>query len=261
MAAAAPSGADLHLEVLSGNAAGFEIVIDERLVIGRHSDGPGRLADDPELSRHHAEIARAPDGSYTIEDLASTNGTIVNGSRITSPMPLVTGDSIEVGGTSIRVSDAPGKPAPTAAALVDARAATVTVDTPAAMRAAIPEPPAADDALPATEVQTTPEFDAQSEGVAGPVPGSAPEPEPVAAPDPFAAPEPPVAPEPMVEPVPEPLMDLEPEPPSHEGVPRLALQLIVDAARGEAEIRFDEASAPIRLGLVEGRWQVIDGGA
>ena len=95
----AGQGGDLRLEVVSGKATGFAIVVADRLVIGRHSDGPGRLADDPELSRHHAQISRDDSGMYLIEDLASTNGTIVNGARISSPIPLAVGDSIEVGAT------------------------------------------------------------------------------------------------------------------------------------------------------------------
>src|SRR5205807_2675050 len=53
---------ELRLEVQAGRARGFSLVVDERLVIGRNSEGPGGLADDPDLSRHHAEIVRAPSG-------------------------------------------------------------------------------------------------------------------------------------------------------------------------------------------------------
>ena len=87
------SGEDLRLEVVAGKATGFAILVADQLIIGRHSEGPGRLADDPELSRQHAQISREQGGTYVIEDLASTNGTIVNGSRISSPTPLVVGDS------------------------------------------------------------------------------------------------------------------------------------------------------------------------
>ncbi len=82
----------LRLEVAVGRARGFSFVVDERLVIGRDSDGPGRLADDPELSRHHAEIVRGPSGEFTIKDLSSTNGTFVNGSRLNTPVVLTVGE-------------------------------------------------------------------------------------------------------------------------------------------------------------------------
>jgi pSer/pThr/pTyr-binding forkhead associated (FHA) protein len=142
------TGDGLRLEVVSGNAGGFEIRVADRLVIGRQSEGPGRLAGDPELSRHHAEISRDDNGAYLIEDLASTNGTMVNGSRISSPTPLATGDSIELGTTSIRVVQVPAQSDPRPP--VDVRAATVTVVAPAEMQAATPPSPAAEPATPST---------------------------------------------------------------------------------------------------------------
>jgi pSer/pThr/pTyr-binding forkhead associated (FHA) protein len=136
----------LRLEVVSGNAGGFEINVADRLVIGRNSEGPGRLAGDPELSRHHAEISRDDSGVYRIEDLASTNGTIVNGSRIESPTPLATGDSIQVGTTSILVVQVPAESDQRPP--VDVRAATVTVQMPAPIPAGAPPSPAAEAATP-----------------------------------------------------------------------------------------------------------------
>jgi pSer/pThr/pTyr-binding forkhead associated (FHA) protein len=118
---------DLRLEVAVGRARGFSFVVDERLVIGRDSEGPGRLAGDPELSRHHAEIVRAPSGEFTIKDLSSTNGTFVNGTRLTKPGVLVVGDEIEVGATKLVVRSAPVASAPPRPT-VDVRAATVIGD-------------------------------------------------------------------------------------------------------------------------------------
>jgi predicted component of type VI protein secretion system len=98
---------ELRLEVAAGRAQGFSLVVDERLVIGRNSDGPGRLAGDPELSRHHAEIVRAPNGEFTINDLSSTNGTFVNGTRLSTPAVLTVGDEIGLGASKLVVSSAP----------------------------------------------------------------------------------------------------------------------------------------------------------
>jgi predicted component of type VI protein secretion system len=135
------SSGELRLEVVAGKAHGFSFAVDDRLVIGRNSEGPGRLADDPELSRHHAEIARAPSGEFTIKDLSSTNGTFVNGTRLSAPAVLGIGDAIEVGITRLIVrstpvppasaSASPSAPAPAPApADVDVRAATLTVKVP-----------------------------------------------------------------------------------------------------------------------------------
>jgi pSer/pThr/pTyr-binding forkhead associated (FHA) protein len=93
----------LRLEVISGNALGETIVVDDELVIGRHATGPGRLSEDDEISRQHARISREATGDYAIEDLDSSNGTFVNGLRIQSPRLLSLGDSIETGATTLVV--------------------------------------------------------------------------------------------------------------------------------------------------------------
>ncbi len=71
-------------------------------VIGR--DGSADIVvDDPGISRRHSEIRITADGPHlacSIRDLASTNGTFVNGERITSSR-LEDGDRLTVGRTSI----------------------------------------------------------------------------------------------------------------------------------------------------------------
>lgn len=54
--------------------------------------------NDPEVSRHHMRLTRGA-GGYTIEDLGSTNGTFVNGQRLTGARPLRAGDMIGLGET------------------------------------------------------------------------------------------------------------------------------------------------------------------
>ncbi len=56
------------------------------------------VINDPEVSRHHCRLTRTPTG-YTLEDLGSTNGTFVNGQRLTGSRPLVNGDMIGLGET------------------------------------------------------------------------------------------------------------------------------------------------------------------
>ena len=68
---------------------------------------PGRLADDDEISRSHARISLDRSGFCAIEDLGSTNGTFVNGLRVTGPQTLSVGDTIEVGGTTLVVRELP----------------------------------------------------------------------------------------------------------------------------------------------------------
>jgi len=52
--------------------------------------------NDPEVSRRHARIEFA-DGRYILEDLGSTNGTYLNGRRLTEAAPLKDNDVIEFG--------------------------------------------------------------------------------------------------------------------------------------------------------------------
>jgi hypothetical protein len=151
---------ELHIEATAGKATGFSFIVQDRLVIGRDSDGPGRLADDPELSRHHAEIARAPNGEFTITDLASTNGTFVNGTRVNAAAVLCTGDEIDVGGTKLVVRSAPIVAAP-APADVDVRGVTIIAPAmrePAADAERVAEPQAIV-RVPPVEVRLTIDFE------------------------------------------------------------------------------------------------------
>jgi EAL domain-containing protein (putative c-di-GMP-specific phosphodiesterase class I) len=58
--------------------------------VGRRWDLPLALSS-PLISWEHAEISQ-PDGNLKIRDLGSTNGTFVNGRRVTETMPLAEGD-------------------------------------------------------------------------------------------------------------------------------------------------------------------------
>ena len=70
--------------------------------IGRVPDNDIVLAD-LDVSRHHAELRRNPDGSFEIIDLRSHGGTYVNGERITHKM-LTEQDIIGVGHATFRLS-------------------------------------------------------------------------------------------------------------------------------------------------------------
>jgi pSer/pThr/pTyr-binding forkhead associated (FHA) protein len=74
--------------------------IDGELVIGR--TGADLNIDDPELSRRHAAL-RPVEGGVEIEDLGSTNGTLVNGARISEPVTVTTGAAVEIGESRIAV--------------------------------------------------------------------------------------------------------------------------------------------------------------
>ena len=71
-------------------------------ILGR-DDSADIILDDPGISRRHSELRVTTDGPHfvtTIRDLGSTNGTFVNGERITSEH-LQDGDRVTVGRTAI----------------------------------------------------------------------------------------------------------------------------------------------------------------
>jgi pSer/pThr/pTyr-binding forkhead associated (FHA) protein len=79
------------------------------LVVGPAGASLGRsrqcdvVIDDPNVSRHHAEV-RPRSGTWVLIDLGSTNGSILNGKRIEQPEVIHPGDEIEIG-TSVITFD------------------------------------------------------------------------------------------------------------------------------------------------------------
>jgi sigma-B regulation protein RsbU (phosphoserine phosphatase) len=65
-------------------------------VIGRQPDAHCYL-DSLAVSRQHAQIICDDDEHYFVEDVGSSNGTWLNGNRITSCMPLTATDQLQIG--------------------------------------------------------------------------------------------------------------------------------------------------------------------
>ncbi|MCU1347933.1 MAG: phosphopeptide-binding protein, partial [Acidobacteria bacterium] len=76
-----------------------------RQLIGRRSECDIRIRDRA-VSGIHAELVVAGD-AITIHDLASTNGTIVNGARLLTPLPLTPGSLVKLGNTVFKFVDSP----------------------------------------------------------------------------------------------------------------------------------------------------------
>jgi FHA domain len=75
--------------------------LDARTVtIGRGADNDIPLEDDF-ASTHHARIEPRRDGVW-VADAGSTNGTYVNGAKLTKPHRLQPGDVVRVGNTDLR---------------------------------------------------------------------------------------------------------------------------------------------------------------
>jgi two-component system cell cycle response regulator len=85
--------------VISGPNIGRSFSIDkEEFMIGR-VDNCDLVVDDDLVSRHHCKFVVTKDGT-TIVDLASTNGTLLNGHRVERNI-LKEGDQIQVGSSTI----------------------------------------------------------------------------------------------------------------------------------------------------------------
>jgi pSer/pThr/pTyr-binding forkhead associated (FHA) protein len=61
--------------------------------------------DDEFVTRKHphARLTRQPDGSWLLIDLGSTNGTYINGHRLTAPTVVTPADTIQIGRTQLRL--------------------------------------------------------------------------------------------------------------------------------------------------------------
>jgi hypothetical protein len=75
------------------------------LTVGRGGQNDLVLAGDDFASARHARIEVRGDGVW-VQDLESTNGTFVNGSRVSGAQRLDQGDVLRVGETDLRVEAA-----------------------------------------------------------------------------------------------------------------------------------------------------------
>ncbi|WP_369149848.1 FHA domain-containing protein [Streptomyces sp. R17] len=92
---ALPVGSAL-LVVRRGPNSGSRFLLDGELTTaGRHPQSDIFL-DDVTVSRRHVEFRRSPDGSFTVADVGSLNGTYVNRERI-DQVALANGDEVQIG--------------------------------------------------------------------------------------------------------------------------------------------------------------------
>lgn len=97
-------GADTagRLVVTAGAKAGLEIELSgEQLSIGRSSESALVIRDDY-ASTHHARLMLWND-QWVIQDLDSTNGTFIDGQRVTLPTPVPLGTPVTIGLTTFEL--------------------------------------------------------------------------------------------------------------------------------------------------------------
>ncbi|HLM86066.1 MAG TPA: FHA domain-containing protein [Solirubrobacteraceae bacterium] len=91
------------LVFLAGQLQGTKMPAGAPVVIGRELGAADVILDqDTAISRRHAAFSPAG-GGLTIQDMGSTNGTLVNGRRLAGTAALQTGDRVQIGDTVIEV--------------------------------------------------------------------------------------------------------------------------------------------------------------
>ena len=81
---------------------GDELTLDSApLLLGRGSRNDVNLARDEYASTNHARVEPRRDGVW-LEDVGSTNGTYLNGIRLTRAKKLAAGDVLRIGETELR---------------------------------------------------------------------------------------------------------------------------------------------------------------
>ena len=101
-APASPAGPEKLVVVDPEALQGQEFPIDGEATVGRAGGCAILLDADTFVSQLHARVFRR-DGGIFVEDLGSTNGTYLNGRKVTSPVTVRKGDRIQFGRTTMEV--------------------------------------------------------------------------------------------------------------------------------------------------------------
>ena len=97
--------AQFQFVMRSGPTPGVTYPLEgDQLIIGRDSTNAVPI-NDAEISRKHSRLS-FQGGKYVLEDLGSTNGTFVNGQRLSGPVVLKPGDVVSLGEQIVLMYDA-----------------------------------------------------------------------------------------------------------------------------------------------------------
>jgi hypothetical protein len=92
----------LDVEKGPKNLRGLHVDMLGPVVVGR-SPSCDIVINEPFVSANHARLTlQGP--ALVLEDLQSTNGTLVNGRAVTEPLTLRDGDDVQIGDAILRVS-------------------------------------------------------------------------------------------------------------------------------------------------------------
>ena len=91
-----------RLVITSGPKEGLELTLSrEPLTIGRSSES-GLVIRDDYTSTHHARLMLWSE-DWVLQDLDSTNGTFLNGTRVSLPTPVPLNTPVRIGTTSFEL--------------------------------------------------------------------------------------------------------------------------------------------------------------
>lgn len=98
-----PSGVATKLLITSGPKEGLEIELgaEEQFTIGRSAESSLVIRDDF-TSTHHARLMLWND-QWMVQDLDSTNGTLLDGKRVSIPTPIPLNTPVQVGNTTFEL--------------------------------------------------------------------------------------------------------------------------------------------------------------
>ncbi|MEU0006971.1 FHA domain-containing protein [Streptomyces sp. NPDC006314] len=101
--------APTQLHVVAGpDAGGVHLLHGGRITVGRSAEADVPL-DDPDVSRLHCSVTVAADGRVSVADLNSTNGTALDGTRVTDrPVRFPAGALLRIGESALRVTPSGG---------------------------------------------------------------------------------------------------------------------------------------------------------
>jgi hypothetical protein len=97
-----PRGEPRVLVITQGSQTGQSAALaDGVIMIGRGADCQ-IILDDDYVSTRHARVVSGENGIY-VEDMGSTNGSYVNGQRITAPTTITMSDTVRIGKTILKL--------------------------------------------------------------------------------------------------------------------------------------------------------------
>ena len=97
------------LTILSEELKGKRFELTEQVYTVGRSDKQKISIPVTTISSLHCELVKAPDGSYAVKDAGSTNGTRINGVKITA-QKLTDSDILQIGGVELMYKSNDGTP-------------------------------------------------------------------------------------------------------------------------------------------------------